>query len=479
MRIFLRFLAVAIIALIAFLLFWPPRPGAVTPGGAPAATGSVGSGLPAPADPRREEASRASAKSGDSVLDIIHAKLRDWLQARKDGAEDREAEAMQGLLGLLTDENARAIIQSLSPEELDTPFGFEAIRHWINADPVQASNWFAARPDTTQDETGAVALGWAGNESAFQSYLNRLPDSAWKENLLQEAGNRAAASDPLEAIQLAGQMSRGNAQTSLLQTAVSTWIGTDPKAAYNWMQTVSDTALREQLIAAAAQSYALKDPANAAGWLTSTGQADSVTEEAALNIVETWSQSDPAAAAAWAAQFPAGKDRKSAINSVLLHWLPSDSAAAEAWIQTLPEEDQGQAAGSIATQWSMRDPSGAAAWAVTLPEGQARSQAIGQVVTSWLNTDPAAAAEWAQQLPQGSTRDSAIEAYAAGTAGSDPRDAAALAASISDPAARGDTLASICKQWLKTDASAASQWIAGSDILPAGVKAQLLQPNGP
>jgi hypothetical protein len=473
-------MVVAIVAVIGFLLLWPSRPGTAIPGRLQSAGGSAGGAVPAGAAAGRgAETAGAEAKSSDPIVDLIHKKLSEWLQARRDGAEDGETLAMQALMGLLTDENAGSIIQSLSPAEMNTPFGFEGIRHWMNANPIEASNWFANRKDATEEEAGAVAQWWSGNEEGFQSYLNQLPDAGWKENLLQEAGNRMAATDPAEAIKLAGEMDIGDAQTGLLRTAVCNWIGTDPNAAYIWLQSVADPGMREQLISAAAQAYALTDPSQAAAWITGLGNFDGATEEAALNIAETWSQSDPSAAAKWVAQFPAGEDRTSAINTVLLHWLPSDAGEAEAWILTLPEEDQAQAAGTIATQWSMRDPAGAANWAAALPEGQARAQAIGQVVTSWLGTDAAAAGEWAQQLPEGSSRDAAIEAYAAGTVASDPQDAAALAASISDPAARGDTLASICKQWLKADAAAAARWIAGSDVLAAGVKAQLLQRNGP
>ena len=57
---------------------------------------------------------------------VIHSKLHQWLEAKKNGAEDSETQTMVELQAMLTDTNAAAIIQSLSAEELDTPFGFEA-----------------------------------------------------------------------------------------------------------------------------------------------------------------------------------------------------------------------------------------------------------------------------------------------------------------------------------------------------------------
>jgi hypothetical protein len=273
----------------------------------------------------------------EDEIALIHSKLHKWLEAKKNGTEEDETQSMVDLQAMLTDTNAAEIMQSLSADELDTPFGFEGIRHWMNADPVQASNWFAARPTTTQDQTGAIAQGWAANSAGLQNYVAQLPDTTWKQSFLQEAGSQMSVKDPAVAVKLAQQMTPGNDQTSLLQSVACNWAANDPNAALDWIASVKDPSLRELLAASAAQSYALTDPALATAWLVSMAQSDAVVKDATLNIIQTWVTKDPASAANWASQLPDGDTKLAAIDTVSKYWEQTDPNAAATWILTLAE----------------------------------------------------------------------------------------------------------------------------------------------
>jgi hypothetical protein len=275
-----------------------------------------------------------TASFGDE-MNLIHSKLQKWLAAKKSGSEDDETQTMLDLQAMLTDTNAAEIIQSLSDDELDTPFGFEAIRHWMDADPVQASDWFAARQDTTQDQTAAIAEGWAANSAGLQNYAARLPDTAWKQSFLQEAGSQMSVRDPVEAVKLAQQMASGNEQTSLLQSIACNWVTSDPNAALDWITSVKDPSLQAQLVASAAQSYALTDPALAMKWVASMAESDAIVKDATLNILQTWVTKDPAGAANLASQLPEGDTKIAAVDYVSKYWLQTDSAAAKFWIQNM------------------------------------------------------------------------------------------------------------------------------------------------
>lgn len=266
---------------------------------------------------------------------VIHSNLQKWLDAKRHGSEEKEAEAMQALEALLTKQNAAEVTRALTGDELQTPFGMEAIRDWTKANPVQASNWIASRPGFTQDEAWAISQGWVGDSEGLQNYAAQLPAGAWKQALLQEAGAQMAASDPQGAIALAQQMSGGNQRTSLLQSVATNWIATDPNAAVAWINGVTDPILRDQLIASAAQSYALSDPAGAAAWLASSVKSDGIAKSAALNIAQTWVAQDPSAAARWVSQFPPGDTRTAAVSIVTSYWRQTDPGAAAAWANTL------------------------------------------------------------------------------------------------------------------------------------------------
>lgn len=273
--------------------------------------------------------------SFEDTMALIHSKLHQWLEAKKNGTEEDETHTMLELEAMLSDTNAADIMQSLSAEELDTPFGFEGIRHWMNADPVQASNWFAARPETTQDQTAAVAQGWASDSAGLQNYVVQLPDTTWKQSFLQEAGAQMSVRDPAEAVKLAQEMDPGKSQTCFLQSVACNWVASDPNAALDWINNVSDPSLKEQLVASAAQSYALTDPAQAMTWLASSVQSDQIVKDSALNIIQTWVTKDPAGAANLVAQLPDGDTKQAALDFVSKYWEQTDPSAANAWIQGL------------------------------------------------------------------------------------------------------------------------------------------------
>jgi len=50
--------------------------------------------------------------------------------------------------------------------------------------------------------------------------------------------------DPQDAVKLAQQMQSGNAQTYLMQAVASNWISTDPNGALDWINSVTDPAMR-------------------------------------------------------------------------------------------------------------------------------------------------------------------------------------------------------------------------------------------
>jgi hypothetical protein len=283
--------------------------------------------------PAAFQAADAQPVLSADMMGAIHSNLRKWLEAKKRGSEEDDEQAMEALESMLTDQNAAAIARLLSTEELATPFGMAAIRLWTKANPVEASDWMAGRPDVTEDETWAAAQGWAGDIDGLQSYLDHFPDTAWKQQLVQEASSLISPFNPTEAIQLAERMDPGSQRTSLLQSVATNWIASDPNAAVAWINQVNDPSLREELVASAAQSYALTDPAQAAGWLVSSVKTDQILKSAAINIAQTWATQDPAGAADWVSQFPQGETKAAATNVVLTYWQEEDPGAAAAWIK--------------------------------------------------------------------------------------------------------------------------------------------------
>jgi hypothetical protein len=271
------------------------------------------------------------------TLSLLHVRLRLYKDSEINDPDDEDGRenSLRAMLAMLTDENVAEVIQSLSADELNSPFGSGALRHWMQVDPVTASNWLAARPETTPDQTLTVAENWAANKDGLNQYLDQLPDTPWKQSLMQDASTSILFQDPNEAVKLAQEMKPGPGQTNLMVAVANGWVSKDPNAALDWINSVSDPAMREQLIASAAQSYAVTDPAQAADWLVQQVNSGPIVKDAVLNILQTWVSTDPAGAANWAAQFPDGSVKASAIEIVANHWQQTDPAAATAWMQNL------------------------------------------------------------------------------------------------------------------------------------------------
>ena len=272
-----------------------------------------------------------------SVKASLRAKLQQWRESEIQDPDNEEgrAQLMNEMLAMLTDENIAEIVQSLSPEEMTTEFGVTALGRWMKVNPAAASNWLAAQPDATQEQTVAVAEGWIGNRVGMEQYLGQLPDTAWKQNFIETVGAQTMVRDPRLSLEMALQMNPGDAQTDLLKAIACAWMDSNPQATVNWIASVKDPNLSDQLIASAAQSYALIDPAQAATWLVSDVKSQEVVEEAALNIISSWVIKDPLGAADWVAQFPNGQTKAQAIEKVAARWRLTDPAAAEAWLQQL------------------------------------------------------------------------------------------------------------------------------------------------
>jgi len=273
----------------------------------------------------------------DHTLALLRWKLRQWhdSEINDPDAETERDQLLHEMLALVTDENVAEVMQSLSAQELDTPFGCGALHHWLQTDPATATGWLAARPDATAVQTLTLADYWSSHSDALPALVGSLPDTVATQNFLQQTSEELSRTDPAAAAQLAQQMKPGAAQTNLLQTVAGNWIGTDPTAAVNWITSVTDPALRDRLIASAAQAYALTDPAQAANWLVSSVQSDEVASSAAFDILKTWVTQDPAQAAGWVAQFPAGDLQAHAVQIVAQYWQQTNPNAATAWMQNL------------------------------------------------------------------------------------------------------------------------------------------------
>jgi len=268
----------------------------------------------------------------------VHSKLLQ-LQRIKTGDSRTRDRLLDELAALLTDDNVVEIIQSLSAQELGSPFGTAALDRWLELDAMQAARWIAACTPTDEHAL-LVARKLLQRSASPEVFCDQLPDSAWKQTLLAEAAREIVAQNPAEAIAFGQRMNPGASRNDVLQTVAYDWMTHDPSSATAWIVSTNDSILREQLLAVGAKAIAVTDPDMAAGWLTSAVKSEDLLTETARSVAEMWAARSPADAAKWVAQLTTEKTRVAGENVVLDDWIGSDPGAAIAWAQTLPEGDR-------------------------------------------------------------------------------------------------------------------------------------------
>lgn len=208
----------------------------------------IRSAIPPPADPI------------EATLAAFATKLR-ALQEVETGDLETAGRLTRELLALLTDANVEDMVKSLSPSELDTPFGLGAIRHWMRVDPLLAAAWLGARPDKNDQHLWIVAQELARNPESLDHYAASFADDPWKQAILHHAGRELADRDPRKALALGSLLPAGDAQTDLLETTLYSWAHADHAAAARWLAGRPESPLRERLSAILAKALAVKTSA--------------------------------------------------------------------------------------------------------------------------------------------------------------------------------------------------------------------------
>jgi len=354
-RLFFRFGLAALALLAALLIFralrrtsgpLSPSPAAATPAASAAAAASAARA--------RGSAGGREAGLSPQVREALRRAFEAWAH-RQTGDTAAEQRILAELMALLTPENAPAIARVLTPDQLESPFGQEVLKSWLQTDTAGAAAWIASRPAPTEMQALLVTRQWLAAPDKFQAFCDQLPDTGWKQTLLSTAGKEALAADPTTAAAFAQRMDPGPAQTDTLETIAWSWISRNSSAATAWIGQVADPALREQLAAVGTRAIALTDPDLAASWMASSVKSPALLNTTSLSLAEIWAGENAAQAADWSAKIADPATRQAAVNLVAKLWMESDTKAAEAWIRKQPEApaiisalEAEQAAGDLA-----------------------------------------------------------------------------------------------------------------------------------
>ena len=178
-----------------------------------------------------------------------------------------------------------------------------------------------------------------------------------------------------------------------------------------------------------------------------------------------WADVDPARAAGYVGQLPYEPGHGYAA-AVAAHWTESDPAAAAQWAAGLADPAaRYEALWQVAQRWALTDAAAAARWAQTLPPSRNRTEIWRIISDHWADVDPAGVETWIGTLPTNNgDRDAAVIAYAARIVRTAPQKALTWAKSLADSAYATQQTEVLLAAWARQDAPAARNWAAANQI---------------
>jgi len=339
-------------------------------------------------------------------------------------------------------------------------------------DPAAAATALLALPATT-DEFNAIILGGFNRDDFLQSittnWAKQDPSALldWADKNLsgdtfnstaQTALKQIGQTDPAAEAAAIAKLADPSIANESIPNLATAWAQQDVQAALAWAQTLPTTneALRQKALNNVLSSWTDADPAGAAAFIEQNLTTDPDFGKIAAQAVSTWGKADPQAAYAWAQSLPAGEVQNAALVSAMGALANADPQAALADAQTLTGESHDQAMVKMIDVLSKQDPNAAMAAMATIPAGDEQVAGAASLAWHWLQWDPIAAYQWINTLPNGTTRDAAVRQVISTVGENDPGTAATWAATFSDPAARDTRVIQLTTDWAKKDPAAAA-----------------------
>jgi len=240
------------------------------------------------------------------------------------------------------------------------------------------------------------------------------------------------------------------------------WVRQDSAAALAWARSLPENQQGGAYVGVLG-TLAGTDPAAAAA-LAAQLDPGGARRNVIGDIAESWARKSPQAALDWARSL-GDDDGRTATRQALGGWALTEPAAAAAYLDQLPAADvDGELLKTVAGPWTSQAPATAATWLSARPEGDGKNQAMGDVMWNWTKQNPVEASTWLHDQPSGPARDAGINGLALATFDNDPEGALTWAASISDEKTRADSLAIGLGAWSKKDAAAAAAWAARQGV---------------
>lgn len=363
----------------------------------------------------------AQAAGSDAWTDPRMQVIRQWAQSDPAGA-------VAAALGVQDAERRNQFVAS-------------AVGAWASSDFESALAYAVQIEDA--NTRGRILQNLANTQNAdrsrmFDVLMEHAPSGDSFRSAMTSLVHQWARENPREAAMAVKQLPPSRSFSHLASMVAGAWAsgGADKMEVFGWARSLPEGQSRVMAVNSLFEAWARQDPAGALGMLSSLGADE--RGEASEGVVNGWSRTAPAAAAAWAASLPAGRERDNALRSAMSRWIQSSPADVTAFVARLPEGE--------------------------------RASVTGSMMSAWASRDAASAAAWLQRQPAGKAKDEGLRALSRQISQEDPESALAWANTISEPQARANQTESLAREWLALDPANAKKWISASPLPPETVQ---------
>jgi hypothetical protein len=252
---------------------------------------------------------------------------------------------------------------------------------------------------------------------------------------------------------------------AVLPGLLRAWAASDPSAALEALESISDSGVRSLAQTALIEGWA--DSGDPGAWAFATAIDDDVRRNEASNVVmrQVLVQEgvegliERVRALPDAAPYAAHRAELMSAAANMVARIDLDAAIAFA-TEEMESEGGARAVISVAAHWATLDSRASMAWLRGLPPGDARDNATFRIYQQWLRRDRGAAEAWLDEAGEVPDLLPAYRARATVVARIDPSSAATWSAGIRDADLQRAVRLQIGRIWLRKDRPEATRWLA-------------------
>jgi len=235
----------------------------------------------------------------------------------------------------------------------------------------------------------------------FAAELNRalaLPDGPGKKSALDRVFLEWGRQDGRTALAFAVKEYEQSGNLSVLRSALQGMAEKSPGEALETLKAMNlSDRIKIDFGADLLEKWTDADPATAAGWAKENRYPQWWGGPVA-KVADEWSRTDPRAAVEWSAQLSPGLDQISALVASTSRWSKTDLKEVADFVgRQAPGFPRDIMAGTLAREFGQEDPSSGLKWASLVQDATGRERAAAGAVADVYGKDPAQAATLLQK----------------------------------------------------------------------------------